>query len=246
VRQDVTQINLSLANLDWYVAQVASRPIRPFDPNRAPAIYRRLVPREQPAGPALPLTNAEIAGMGPVPVTEDGVFQLGPLQLPIRKGMYLRTADQVILYALATDLPKGRAVTFGVSSGRGSSLGLDPHLVFRGLVFKVVPRADTTRTWLNGVQGTMVDSATTRVLVDSVFQYGKFFAGDTLVLEPAAQQVATSFSIPYIELANAAALRGDQRETVARLRRAYRLNPTRALAELIHRVETEGVKSLFR
>jgi hypothetical protein len=246
VRQDVTQINLSLANLDWYVAQLATRPIRPFDPAGAPPAYRNLAPREPPTGPALVLTPAELAGMGPMQVSDDAVVSLGTLQLPIRKGMFLRTADQVILYTLATYLPARRAVTFGVSSGRGSWLGLDPHLVFRGLVFQVVPRADTMRTWLNGVQGTMVDSATTRLLADSVFQFGKFLAVDSLVLEPAAQQVASSFSIPFIELGNAAALRGDQRETVARLRQAYHLNPNRALQEVIRRVEAEGVQSLFR
>jgi hypothetical protein len=246
IRQDVTQINLSLANLDWYVQQLASRPVRPFDPARAPAIYRALAPPTPPTGPALALTPAEIAGMGPLPVREDGALQLGPLQLPIRKGMFLRTADQVILYTLATYLPRNRPVTFGVSSGRGSWLGLDPHLVFRGLVFKVVPRADTVRTWLTGVQNTLVDSATTRRLADSVFEYGKFLAVDSLVLEPAAEQVARSFSITFIELANAAALRGDQRETLARLRRANHLNPSPALREVVRRVETEGVQSLYR
>ena len=246
IRQDVTQINLSLANLEWYVQQLASRPTRAFDPSRAPALYRAMAPREPPAGPALPLSAVEIASMGPMPVTEDGTFRLGPLDLPIRKGMYLRTADQVILYTLATFLPKHRPVTFGVSSGRGSWLGLDPHLVFRGLVFKVVPHADTMHAWINGIQNTMVDSAMTRLLTDSVFEYGNFFAVDSLVLEPAAQQVATSFSIPFIELANAAALRSDQRETVARLKRAYHLNPSAPLAELIRRVETEGVQSLYR
>ena len=246
IRQDVTQINLSLANLDWYVAQLAYRPTRSFDPSRAPAIYRSMAPRDPPAGPALPLSSAEIASMAPVPVDEDGAFKLGPLSLPIRKGMYLRTADQVILYTLATFLPKHRPVTFGVSSGRGSWLGLDPHLVFRGLVFEVVPGADTVHGWINGIQNTMVDSARTRFLTDSVFEYGRFFKVDSLVLEPAAAQVSTSFSIPFIELANAGALRSDQRETVARLRAAYHLNPSPALQEVIRRVETQGVQSLYR
>ena len=245
IRQDVTQINLSLANLDWYLRQLAQRPVRPFDPAHAPAIYRGLAPPQPPVGPALPLSAEDIAGMQPMRVSEDGVFRSGTFALPIRKGTVFRTADQVILYTIAAYLPH-RSVTFGVASGRGSWLGLDPHLVYQGLVFKVVARADTVRQGTYGIQGTMVDSARTRLLVDSVFQFGKLFSVDSLVLEPAAQQVATSFSVPFLELGNAAAVRGDQREALARLRRAYHLNPTRALADVIRRVETEGVQSLFR
>jgi len=245
MRQDVTLINLSLANLDWYLSQLASRPTRPFDPARAPGIYRTLAPPQPPAGPVLRLTPQDIEGMQPLRVSDDGVFRAGNFELPVRKGEILRTSDQVILYTIAQYLP-ARPVTFGVSSGRGSWLGLDPHLVFQGLVFKVVPRADTTRRFLRGVQGTMVDSTRTRVLVDSVFSWGKLFEPDTLVLEPAAQQVATSFSVPFLELGNAAVQRGDQRQALSYLRRSYHLSPSKALADVIRRIETEGVQSLFR
>jgi len=246
IRQDVTQINLSLANLDWYVRQLAQRPVRPFDPARAPALYRGLA-SAPPAGAALPLSPQEIDGMQPIQVSEDGVFRAadGALELRIRRGTILRTADQVILYTIETYLPQ-RAVTFGVASGRGSWLGLDPHLVFQGLVFTVVPNAERLQSGLPGIQGTIVDSARTRLLVDSVFQYGKLFSVDALALEPAAQQVATSFSVPFLELANAAAARGDQRQTLDRLRQAYHLNPNPRLAEVIRRVETEGVEGIFR
>jgi hypothetical protein len=245
VRQDVTQINLSLANLDWYLRQLASRPVRGFDTAHAPAIWRRRPPPPLPAGAALPLSAAEIAGLQPMRVSEDGVYRGGGLELPVREGTIFRTADQVILYTIASYLPQ-RPVTFGVSSGRGSWLGLDPHLVYQGLVFNVVPGAGTGRRWVDGVQGTQVDSALTRTLVDSVFQFGKLFAVDSLELEPAAQQVARSFSMAFLELGNAAAVRGDQRETLARLRQAYHLNPNRTLADVIRRVETEGVEALFR
>jgi hypothetical protein len=247
IRQDVTLINLSLANLDWYVQQLASRPTRPFDPAGAPAMYRALAPPEPPAGPALRLTPQDIAQMRPLQVSEDGVFRAGAFALPIRKGTVFRTADQVILYTLATYLPH-RPVTFGVSSGRGSWLGLDPHLVFEGLVFKVAPGADSARNprWVPGLQGTKVDSARTRFLVDSVFQFGGLFAADSLALEPAAQQVASSFSVAYLELGNAAALRGDQPQALSYLKRGYHLNPSRPLADVLRRVETEGVQSLFR
>jgi len=246
VRQDVTQINLSLANLDWYLHQLATRPIRPFDPAGAPALYRSLAPPQpREAQPPLQLSDQDIASMRPMQVGEDGVFRAGTFELAFKRGQVLRTSDQVILYTIATYLP-ARSVTFGVSSGRGSWLGLDPHLVFQGLVFKVVPRADTSHRWVPGIQGTMVDSARTRVLVDSVFQFGKLFAREGLELEPAAQQVATSFSVPFLELGNAAALRGEQDHALAYLRRAYHLNPSKPLGDLIRRAETQGVRTLFQ
>jgi len=246
LRQDVTLINLSLANLDWYLIQLAARPVRPFDPARAPAVYRSLAPPQPPAGPALPLSVQDIEGMQPMQLRDAGVFRAGSFELPLRKGQILRTADQVIFYTIAAYLPAGRPVTFGVSSGRGSWLGLDPDLVFQGLVFKIVPRADTVGRFVRGIQGMMVDSARTAVLVDSVFQWGKMFGPDSLELEPAAQQVATSFAVAFLELGNAAAVRGDQRKALDYLRRAYHLNPSKALADVIRRLETEGVQGLFR
>ncbi|OLC07628.1 MAG: hypothetical protein AUH41_09985 [Gemmatimonadetes bacterium 13_1_40CM_66_11] len=243
VRQDVTPINLSLANLDWYLRQLAARPTRAFDAAHAPAAYRGLASAQPPPGPTLPLTERDIEGMQPVELGQDGLFRSTGVELLFRKGQRLLTADQVILYTIATD--PSRPVTFGVSSGRGSWLGLDPYLLFQGLVFKVVPRADTTRRLVRGLQGTMVDSARTRMLVDSVFQFGRLFGHDSLELEPAAQQVATSFSAAFLELGNAAAVRGDQRRTLEYLRRAYHLNPSQPLAAIIRRVETQGVQSLF-
>jgi hypothetical protein len=133
-----------------------------------------------------------------------------------------------------------------VSSGRGAWLGLDPHLVFQGLVFKVAPGADTTRRYIRGIQGPMVDSSRTRLLVDSVFQWGKMFQVDSLELEPAAQQVANSFAVPFLELGNAAANRGDQQQALEYFRRGYHLNPSPALADILRRVRTEGVQGLFR
>jgi len=247
VRQDVTLINLSLANLDWYLRQLAQRPIRPFDPARAPAIYRALAPPQPPSGSLLPLSEQDIRGMQPVQLRDDGVFRAGTFELTVRKGEVLRTADQVILYTIALSLPNHRPVTFGVSSGRGSWLGLDPQLVYQGLVFKVEPGADTTRRYVRGVQGPMVDSARTRLLVDSVFEWGKMFeTPGSLELEPAAEQVAHSFAVPFLELGNAAAVRGDQRQALEYFRRGYHLNPSPALADILRRLQTEGVKGLFR
>jgi hypothetical protein len=241
----VTLVNLSLANLDWYLKQLATRPIRPFDPERAPPLYRRLAPAQPPAGAALPVRPDDIAGLKLLRLDQDAMFRAKGIDLPLRQGQVLRIADQVILFTLASYLPD-RPVAFGISSGRGSWLGLDPHLVLQGLVYKVVAHPDSLPGLVRGVQGTMVDSARTAYLADSTFHYGKFFTTDSLDLEPAARQVAASFSVLFVELGNAAAVRSDQRQALAYLRRAYHLNPSPALAQVIQRIETEGVQSLFR
>ena len=247
VRQDVTLINLSLANLDWYVRQLTTRPTRPFDPVGAPAVYRALAPPGHAIpGPALRLTREEAATLQPFRASEGGIFRGGGLDLPIRTGQVFQIRDQVILFTIAASLP-GRPVAFGVSSGRGSWLGLDQHLVAQGLAYNVFPgRPDTVKRFTPGIQGTMLDTARTGLLVDSVFHYGGLFAADTLDLEPAARTVATSLSIPFLELGNAAAQRHDQPRTLVYLRRAHHLNPTQALADVIRQVETKGVESLFR
>ncbi len=247
VRQDVTLINLSLANLDWYLRQLVSRPTRPFDPVAAPAVYRALAPPSRAGpGPALRLSRDEVATLQPFRASEGGIFRAGGLELPIRAGQVFQIRDQVILFTIAASLPT-RPVAFGVSSGRGSWLGLDPHLVAQGLAYAVFPgRADTVKRFVPGIQGTMVDAARTALLADSVFRYGDLFAADSLDLEPASRQVATSLSIPLLELGNAAALRNEQAPALAYLRRAYHLNPSPPLADIIRRAETEGVQSLFR
>jgi hypothetical protein len=245
VRQDVTLVNLSLAALDWYVRQLVARPTRPFDPAGAPAVYRALAP-PVPPGPPLRLTREAIDELQPVRVGEGNIFSAGGLQLPIPAGKVLQVRDLVILYTLAASLPT-RPVAFGVSSGRGAWLGLDPHLVLEGLAYRVFPgRPDTVKSYVPGIQGTMVDPRRTALLVDSVFAFGRLLEADVERLDPAARQVATSFSIPFLELGNAAALRRDKAATLARFRRAEHLNPSPQLAEIIGRVEREGVERLFQ
>ncbi len=248
VRRDVVNVNLSLANTDWYLRQLRDRPIRPYDAASGPPIYlHEGRPPPAPTSPVLDVSDDLLARMAPVQLDRDVVFRAGGLELPLRRGLALYVRDQAILLILEQQLRGGgRPVTFGISSGRGAWLGLEPKLIQQGLALKVFPgRPDTVRGVIAGIQGIPVDTARTTYLVDRVFRFGGLLEADTLVLEPSARQVVTSMAVPFLELAPAAALRGDRPTALTYLRRAQHLAPSAGLARLVAQVESAGVDILL-
>ncbi|MGH7644663.1 MAG: tetratricopeptide repeat protein, partial [Gemmatimonadales bacterium] len=234
VRQDVVNVNLSLANAAWYLRHVRDVTQRPYDTAAGPAVYRRGGKPRLPARPVLDFPDSVLDGLTPVRLDRDVVVRAGDLEVPLRRGDVVGVAQQTTLLILQQELPGGRPVAFGVSSGRGAWAGLESRLLERGLVFQVVPaRPDTGAAVVVGLQGMLVDLARTELLVDSTFRYGRLLAADTLVLDPAARQVTTSLALPYLELGRAYAERGDRAKAVAHLRRAYLLSPNPSLAAVI-------------
>ncbi len=231
VRQDVVNVNLSLANATWYLRRVRDFPQRPYDAAAGPAVYGRGGEPRAPARPVLDVPDSVLDGLMPVRLDRDVVVRAGDLEVPLRRGDVVGVAQQTTLLILQQELPAGRPVTFGVSSGRNAWAGLEPRLLQRGLVFQVTPaRPDTGATVVVGLQGLPVDLARTEWLVDSTFRFGRLLAADTLVLDPAARQVTTSLALPHLELGRAYAERGDGPRALAYLRRAYVLSPNPNLA----------------
>jgi hypothetical protein len=238
VRRDVSVVNLSLANTDWYLGQMRREPA-PFNPAEAP--WYAPAP---PPGLLLDVPESTLRAIVPLQMDRDRTFSVGGISIPFRAGDVLYPRDQVVLLLLQRHLGR-RSLGFAVSSGRGAWLGLDRYFVQRGLVHEVYDgRPDTVPGFPPGLQGIPVDTARTRFLADSVYRYAGLARRKAERLEPSARQIATTLATPLLELAQARAAAGDSGGTLRYLRRAYELAPSEPLAGAIAQVETEGVAGL--
>jgi hypothetical protein len=142
IRQDVTIVNLSLANTDWYLRQLQRRPLATFDSTTAPAIYRgRVWPK--PTGKLLSYSDEQVANLQPVywlgdaktAVNLAGVtVTLDPQQLGRQ---YLERADVIVLQAIKDQMSR-RPVYFSRTVGPyADQFGLTAYLEGQGFVRKL-------------------------------------------------------------------------------------------------------------
>jgi hypothetical protein len=141
IRKDVTVLNLSLGNTDWYLRQMQRREIFPFDTAHALSVYKGqtwVAPRE----PVLAMSDSALAKLEPYYVLDKTthlalgsiVVTLDPEQM---NRQYLERADVVVLQAIK-DCEGRRPIYFSRTVGTyADQMGLTAYLEGQGFARKL-------------------------------------------------------------------------------------------------------------
>ena len=235
LRRDVTVVNLSLANTDWYLRSLRDHPAARFDTTAGHSPYA-LVHGDEPRQPVLDLPDSIIAGLQPVQLGAGDTLRGAGLAIALRPGQVLLVRDQAMLTIMVQQLPF-RGVYFAFTGPDG--LDLRRHLVRQGLVLRVMPGDVLHQPGIvPALDSSGLDTARTAWLVDSVYHYGRLAGARAGTLEGGARQMAGSFASAYVELGAAAERLGDLAEAARRLAQAQALSPSPQLAGLVHALDS--------
>ena len=169
IRRDVSVMVLSLANTNWYLAQLQRRPPVPYPGVPAPtqpwmSRYYRGAPGDT-LPPYVVLQGAVTGAVGPINVSLDP----NALGRP-----YLDRSELVVLQIIKDQLGK-RPIYFSTSTGNiGDQLGLSAYLVGEGLVRRLMPAPVVANDTIRLLEGRgFVNVPRTKRLAFDVYRGGQ-------------------------------------------------------------------------
>jgi len=182
IRPDVTVINLSLANTDWYLRQLQRRPLADYDAATGPALYRNHI-WPKPSGRLFNMSDAEldslqlyyvldkkqVVNLGGVIVTLDPQY-VHPLQ---NGEGYLERADVAVLTAIKDQMGR-RPIYFSRTVGTyADEFGLTGYLEGQGFARKLMPQPIVANDSIQAVGGFgFINLSRTKTLAFDVYHSG--------------------------------------------------------------------------
>ncbi len=224
VRQDVSVVNLSLGNTDWYLRQLRDNPVRRFDPEQAPW-FAHLARDSAPAA-LHSMTDADIANLQPQLLAEPLRFNPGRIDkiYPANTPVYVK---DVLMLRLILENWNRRPIYYSVTAGNSNWIQLDEYLTQEGLLLRIHGVSEPDTLLLGpGVYGSVpVNIPRTDSLLWDVYRYARLFEADELDLGPTDRNIATNLSFAYYSLGQAYLSTGEREKTVENFRRAMHLSP---------------------
>ena len=230
VRRDVTVICLALAETDWYMRQLRNAPVRPFEPRKAPAIWRDAPAPGPPDWPLHTMTDAEIAAAVPQILSREVRMPVGSYQVTLPERTVLYGKDFLALRVIRQNF--GRRPIVWALTAAGEYYGLDRFVEQRGLGIHLSAQPVDTgaaRYDLRRLMGVPLDVPATERLMEETYRYGELLERGARGLESTASGIASTLGLPFTQLALAAEARGDTAKLVRYLDRAVRLAPNPAI-----------------
>ncbi len=237
IRQDVTVVCLALAETDWYMRQLRDNPIRPFEEDKAPAIWKNLHPTA-PTWPLHTMTDEEISQAVPQIIEKAVTLKVGAYQTTIDSNTVLYGKDFLVLRVIQQNFGR-RPIAWGLTA-TGSNFGLDRFMVQRGLAISLEPTpVDSTTPGYDyrRLMGAPLDIAATDRLMMETYRYAGLLKGPKRELETTSSGIASTLGLPFTQLAFAMQDQADSVRMVRYLERAALLSTNPAVQAALDKVK---------
>jgi hypothetical protein len=233
IRRDVRIVCLALARTEWYMRQLRDLPDRPFEEDRAPGIWRGGAPT-MPAWPVHTMTDEEITAAVPQRLPRPVPLGFGPFRTTLDSGTVLYPEDFAAIRTVQQNFGR-RPVVWSLTTG-ARFFGLDPLIVQRGIGLHLetaVPDTANPALDFSGLFAAPLDIPFTRRLALETYRYARLSEQAHGALEPTAQGIAQTMTVPLTQLALAARAREDYGAGVEYLERAARIAPSPTIQGLL-------------